>query len=222
MSELGDFFTMAETISRSGADRWGGVATVAQNREDRLPVEDAVAKWQQIYALFGATGESMRDEVFAAVNGYFAVNGCSPYGKYSREVKTAGGIRVGASELTRITGRLEGDIRQFLRGRLKESYESLKHSRVLKDDEAALAKAEASGIPRHLVHLLADWLRHCEFLTPEEEDIYTKVSSKNITDARERRVSGRADEGKRGDLLHDEPSVVFDRGGLGGQNAVSY
>lgn len=183
-----------------GADRWARVAVAAPEREDRLPLEPTVAKWQKIYEAFGATGENARDEVFVAVNAYFAVNGCSPEGKYSREVVTGGGTRRSVDVVVKITGRLEGDIRQFLRGKMKDSYECLKNSAVLKSDEGVLARAEAQGIPRHLVHLVADWFKGCEFLTAEEQDVYDRVSARNIAEARGRRAQAKGEAGRRADL----------------------
>jgi len=209
MSILGDLFAMDTDVEVSGAvpsrERWGRVPAVPQERENRLPMEETVAKWQQIYNLFGARGEPERDQVFAALNGYCAVNGASPHGNYSRSIKTAGGVSVPVSDVVKITGRLEGDIRQFLRGRMKDSYECLKFGKVLKEDSQALAKAEAVGIPRHMVHLLADWLRDCEFLTADEEDVYKRVSSKNIHDAIARVNSGNV--GARRADLSDIPST---------------
>jgi len=190
--------------SMSSADRWARTPAVPQQREDTLPEEAAVAKWQQIYNLFGATGESARDEVFVAVNGYMAINGASPDGRYSREIKTAGGVSVSASEVIKITGRLKGDVRQFLRGMSKKSYECLKHSAVLREDTHALARAESAGIPRHMVHLLADWLRGCEWLTAEEEDIYKVVSSRNIASAQTRG----SEKEVRGDMGNSVVEVV--------------
>jgi len=213
----------ASVTKTSSVDRWGAIAGVSQEREDRLPVDVATGKWQRIYNLFQAKDEKGRDDVFAAVNAYFAINGCSPLGRYSREVKTEGGTRVSASDIVKVTGRLEGDVRQFLRARLKDSYESLKYSGYLKRDESALAKAEEKGIPRHLVHLLADWFKDCEYFTAEEADIYVKVSRATIADAKDRRrdvePTRRAD-GQSDEVTAASPPPAF--AGGRGPSAVSY
>lgn len=213
----------AVVYSQSAKERWSKVATVGQQREDRLPLEITVAKWGQIYRLFGASDEKAQDAVFAAVNGYFAVNGCSPSGKYSREIRTADGKSVLASHVIKITGRLEGDIRQFLRGRMKDSYEVLRYTDVVMKDEAAVGAAELNGIPRHCAYLMADWLKDCEFLTSEEQDVYVAVSAKNIRKAKLRAQEGVAGPGKRADLGEPEegPSVASPPvGPMGGGRAT--
>jgi len=194
-----DMADSSAVARRSPSERWGALRGRVQEREDRLPSTQAVSGWSRIYALFGATGESAQDDVFCAVNAYFAKNGCSPYGKYARNIVTTDGVSVCASDVVKITGRLEGEIRQFLRGRLKDSYDSLRISGYLTEDEDAKAMAEEKGIPRHLVHLLADWLKGCEYLTADESDIYVKVSKVNIASARERRAAPEVG-GKRADI----------------------
>jgi len=197
MSLFGDLFdspqvsmsneSSANVVRVTPKDRWSKVDVVSQAREDRMPESEANVMWTKIYTLFGATGETARDRVFAAVNGYFAINGCSPTGDYVRSISDASGQERLASDVVRITGKTKGDIRRFLRGKLKLSYECLKHSRVLHDDEAALARAELRGIPRQYVYLLADWLSECEFLTAGEEAVYRDVSAKVLAMARRRR-----------------------------------
>lgn len=190
-------------------DRWGKVSTSVQEREDRLSLSATTAKWSKIYRLFGATTEDSRDEVFVAVNGYFAVNGCSPDGRYARDIRTGGGVAVSSSDVVRITGKLEGDVRQFLRGKLKESFESLKNSTVLTEDEATLAKAESLGIPRHMVYLVADWLKGCEYFSVDEAEVYIAVSRKTIQAAAARRAEVGSNTGRRADLgSEDDVSAV--------------
>lgn len=199
----GDAFVNAATA----VERWGRVPAVVQEREDRLPEHEGDAKWNAIYRLFGARDEGARDEAFVAVNAYFAVNGCSPYGKYSRVVRTAGGVEVPVAHVVKVTGRLEGDIRQFLRSKLENSYNAMKFGRALFDDEAALARAESRGIPRHLVYLLCDWFKDCEYLTAEEEEIYKAISARNIAGARARRELAKSEVGSRADIGADVTSV---------------
>lgn len=211
MNDLEFLATMSDShanvAARGGASRWARVAVAQPQLEGRMPLETAVAKWQQIYNLFHANGEDARDEVFTAVNGYFALNGCSPSGRYSRDIVTGSGVRVPVDAVVKITGRLEGDIRQFLRGMMLESYECLKYTTVLSGNEAALAKAESLGIPRHMVHLLADWFKDCEYFTADEQSVYGKVSQAVIAQAVSRKNQAAKLDGKRADLQADDPVV---------------
>jgi len=195
------------SVPLSEAERWSGVPALPQQREDRLPPEDAAVMWNRIYEEFGANSETARDEAFAAVTLYFLVNGASPSGKYARLVRTAGGSVVPVDSIVKIIGRLEGQIRQFLRSDMKKSYACLKHTSAVKSDRALCDKAERLGVPRGAAWLLADWLRDCEYLTGEEAVIHGKLSEKLISDASVRRrapngISHRIEEG-RYDVEHD-------------------
>jgi len=121
------------------------------------------------------------------VNLYFWVNGCSPEGRYARNVRTGGGIEVPAASIVKITGVLEGEIRQFLRARMQSSYEALRFSRATRADAAMCDKAEGLGVPRDKAFLLADWLRNCEFMTPEEAGIHAALAERQIAKANRRR-----------------------------------
>jgi len=174
-------------VSLTAAERWSNVASVPQQREDRLPEHEAAAKWSRVYELFGAGSESSRDEAYAAVQLYFLVNGCSPAGKYARDVRTGGGTLVPIDSVVKITGKLEGEIRQFLRAHMRKSYECIKYSSAVREDRALTDKAEVLGVGRDKAYLLADWLRGCEFLTGEESAIHQGLSQKLIRDANYRR-----------------------------------
>lgn len=214
MSLFGNLFEMTETGDRSAAgqvslaERWSGVAAVPQQREDRLPYEEALAKWSRIYELFGASSESSMDEAFAAVNLYFLVNGASPSGRYARTVRTAGGTSVAVDSIVKITGKLEGEIRQFLRSDMNKTYYCLKLSPAIKADRALQDKAERLGVPRTSAWLLADWLRDCEYLTGEEAAIHGALSVKLINDANARRRAPVASHRIERDVVEaDEPSA---------------
>jgi len=203
MSVYGNLFDMADVefpsqyggSQRAGAagrvsqeERWAAVSAVPQQREDRLPMEEARAKWSRIYEMFGARSEDSMDEAFAAINLYFLVNGCSPAGKYARKVRTAGGIEIPVDSVVKITGRLEGEIRQFMRADMEKTYNCLKFTPAVRQDQALQDKAERLGVPREKAWLLADWLRDCEYLTGEEAALHTSLSKMLITDANERRT----------------------------------
>jgi len=189
---FGNLFEMSENIFAPmgqvhEAERWSAVPAVPQQREDRLPMEEAGAKWGRIYELFGANSENSMDEAFAAVNLYFLVNGGSPSGKYARSVRTAGGVVVPIDSVVKVTGKLEGEIRQFLRADMRKTYNCLKYSPAVSGDRALQDKAERLGVPRHQCWILADWLRDCEYLTGEEAAIHSKLSTKLIAEANARR-----------------------------------
>jgi len=229
MQDLSEFFNMATSSSsnvgvssKSAKERWASVSAVPQPREDRLPMELAVPMWQKIYSLFGAKGEKDQDEAFVAVQGFFCANGCSPAGHYSREVKTGGGVVVPSSDIVKVTGRLEGDVRKFLRARMRDSYEALKYSAVVMQDEVLLQKAESVGIPRSMAFLLADWLKDCECFNAEEQDLYQKVSRRTLEAARVRRTKPSGETAKRADAGEEEVSPEVHQGGAFFSAPVSY
>jgi len=170
--------------------RWASVAAVPQASENSDTAAESQLKWSKIYKLFGASGETEQDEVFAAVNAYFLRNGASPNGRYSKPIRTAGGKQVQAGEVVKITGRLEGEIRQFLRGRLEDSYNLLKHNPMFKDDEVLAASAEGAGVPRGMGWLTADWLgQNCVYFVGEEHDVYAALRTSKIANAYNKRAA---------------------------------
>lgn len=176
-------------VHATKAQRWASVSVVRQAGENADTPEQSKMKWRKIYTLFGARGESEQDEAFAAVNAYFLRNGASPRGKYQKPIKTAGGQSVEAGEIVKITGRLEGEIRQFLRGRLEDSYLFLKHNAAIKDDEELATIAENAGVPRDACWLLADWLgRDCPYFVGSEADTYNRLRTSKIANARAKQV----------------------------------
>jgi hypothetical protein len=201
----------------SKQQRWSNVGAVAQARENADTAVESKAKWSKIYRLFGASSENQQDEVFAAVNLYFLVNGASPKGKYMKPVRTAGGVEVPSGEVVKITGRLPGELRQFLRGRLEDSYVMLKHNPVVKEDEDLATVAENAGVPRALSWLLADWLgRDCKYFVGIEGDIYNKLRSSKIRNAYDKQAVAQDDV----DLVREyapEAKMVASHGGAATQ-----
>jgi len=174
--------------SQTKASRWASVSVVPQAAESADTPAQSRAKWSSIYTLFGARGETEQDEVFAAVNAYFLRNGASPAGKYSKPIRTAGGVEVEAGAVVKITGRQEGEIRQFLRGRLEDSYLFLKHNPAIRADEHLAGAAENAGMPRDYCWLLADWLgRDCPHFVGMEGEIYSKLRASKIAVAGKKR-----------------------------------
>lgn len=155
--------------------RYESVGVPVVEHEDRFPQEAATDVWEDIYTLFRATSEQTRDEVRVAVYAYFAVNGTSRVGKYSRGV-TSGSETVVVHEIVKqITG---GTIREFFRADVVDAYHALKDSGVLENDEVFVQKALDKGVPRGFVHCAVDFLRGCPEFTNEEKQ-YSDAAFKN-------------------------------------------
>lgn len=172
--------------------RWAAVSVLPQARENADTEVEARYKWSKIYQLFSASGETEQDEVFAAVTAYFWKNGCSPEGKYRKPVQTAGGKEAMSGEIVKVTGKVPGEIRQFMRGRLHDSYLFLKHNRALQDDEEMATRAENAGVSRSMSWLLADWFgRDCPYFVGDEASVYNALRTSTIAVAnRKRHVAG--------------------------------
>jgi len=183
---MDDLENIVAAASRA-QNRWASVDVVSQPRENADTESGAKAKWSRVYNLFDARSESLQDEVFGAVNYYFLTNGCSPKGKYRKPIRTAAGTEVSSGEIVKITGRLEGEIRQFLRGRLRDSYMFLKHNAAIKDDDDLCTVAENAGVPRSMCWMLADWLgRDCQYFVGDEATVYNQLRTSKIAAAREK------------------------------------
>lgn len=180
-------------VSSSKANRWASVSVVPQAAESADTSLACKAKWSKIYKLFNASREAEQDEVFAAVNAYFLRNGASPRGKYSKPIRTAGGAEVLSGEVVKITGKLEGEIRGFLRGRLEDSYLFLKNNEGVLQDEALQAIAQNAGVPHSQCWLLADWLgRDCPYFISDEAEVYNKLRTAKIANAYDKNAVAQA------------------------------
>jgi len=179
------------TVAQAARDRWSAVEVVPQYSESSDEPAVAGAKWARIYRLFQANGEAEQDAVFAAVNMYFLRNGCSPEGSYSKPIRTAGGVEVDSGDVVKITGKLEGEIRRFMRGRLEDSYNFLKYNPGVLNDDDLRARAESLGVPSRYRFLLADWLgSDCRYFVGEEADIYAGLRNSLIARAKMRKMRG--------------------------------
>jgi len=175
--------------TKTGLERWSSVVVPEQPTETAMDKAVADGKWSQIYALAGASGESERDGVYAAVLAYFTKNGTSPEGNYKHPVSMPNGKKLPAGEIVKITGKLDGEIRQFVRADLRKAYECVKNLPALKTDPYLLAEAERWGISGGRVYLLADFLSKCPFFVGDEDRVYESVRSSRISDAAERRAA---------------------------------
>jgi len=130
-------------------------------------------------------------------------NGTSVRGKYAKPVRTAGGVEVSAGEIVKITGKVEGEIRQFMRGRLADSYMFLKHNAAVSQDGELVAKAQNAGLLREQVWLLADWLGdNCPYFVGDEADVYRRYRASTIALSNERR---RQDPGVQDRVIESAP-----------------
>jgi len=180
-----------DPVTRPTVDTsWEAVGVPVQAGEDRDTREVADGKWRRIYVLFGANTEALYREVKLAWWVYCAKNGSSPEGKYSKPVRTASSTRaVTAGEIVAITGRTEGEVREFNRSYLEDSYRALKSNQEWRKDPELVAKAQAKSLPIEAMHLLADWFgKSCPYFTPQEAKLYVQVSGVTIADARARRA----------------------------------
>lgn len=201
-------------------NRWAAVGVVSQPRENADTEDEARVKWSRIYHLFEARTEAQQDEVFAAVNLYFLTNGCSPSGRYRKPIRAAGGVEVSSGEVVKICGRLEGEIRQFLRGRLRDSYLFLKFNQAIKDDEDLCTVAENAGVSRSMCWMLADWLgKDCKYFVGDEASVYNALRTSKIAAAREKEsvatgpvdhVRANAPEAKMSDRVSRTPMTNSD------------
>jgi len=180
---------------RNAKQRWSAVQVPVQERESALPEAVAVEKWQRIYALFGAggTSEAQQDAMYLAVLVYFVKNGCSPSGDYKRPIRTSDGREAMSGDVVRVTGKLEGEIRQFLRAHEKKSVEALKYSASPAQDPYLAALAEKYGITEGRVYLLADWLKDSPYLMGDEVRVYEDARRARIRDAQVRRMGQPSD-----------------------------
>lgn len=171
----------------SDEERWAAVSVPKQLTETMADPDVARGKWNAIYAACGVSSEGERDGVFGAVMHYFVKNGSSPEGRYAHVVNMPNGRKLPAGVVTKITGKLEGEIRQFLRADLKKTYTCVKHLKSLKEDEYLLAEAERWGIAGGRTWLLADFLNRCPYFVGDEDRVYEDVRAKKIAAAGERR-----------------------------------
>lgn len=163
--------------------RWEAVPefAIASERADTEKVSNE--RWNVIYADFAATADPAKDEVFSAVNAYFAKNGSSPEGGYKRPIR-ANGKDLSADVIVKRVGTADGAIRKFLRGKLKDSTLALKHSKAIRKDPEMCAQALLYGLSPEQAWLLADWLvPKNTYLTVEEEQIATRIRTGRISTA---------------------------------------
>lgn len=195
LSSLYDAMSASPEVSQPAKagkkSRWADVR-VPPAQDERSEAPDTSARhWAEWESKFGASSEAAKNEVFVATQLYLTKNGASPYGKYARSI-TANGVAVVASELITITGRGEGAIRQFMRGRLQDTVECGRTNMCFRNDDSLRGAAADYGLAPEQAWLLGDWLVPSNpWLTAEEYDIATSMRATNIK---------RANANQRGDV----------------------
>jgi len=176
---------------------------IASERAD--DAETATRRWKVVYGMFSAKKDAEQDKVFAAVNAYFAKNGSSPEGGYTKDITAAGGS-VAASEVVKLVGTADGALRKFLRGKLKDSTHTLKYSGDCAADKEMVAEALSYGLPPEEAWLLADWLvPKNAYLTMEEAQVAERIRNHKIVNANMNRGGARVGVG--GVRTSDEPQA---------------
>lgn len=184
-----------------GARSSKGWADVIPKQVDKVGImSDAEANqvWEKMYSMAGipAGSEKSKKALRAGVYGYCALNGTSREGSYSGYIKLVDGTDVPAAIIPRAAGIRE--VRRFLRGCMRESYDFLKYSGWVEKQSNFIARCSNLGIGATVAFATADWLSDCEYFTPEEMHAHNRSFTVGITRAR------RARDGKTLEAVEDE------------------
>lgn len=151
--------------------------------------EQAVLKvWKRMYALarMSAPSEKQQKAFRLAVYAYCVVNGSSREGKYTGTMVLNDGTVVDAAVIPQAATKMH--VRKFLRGNMKESYEALKMSGVIEEDERYVAKVAAFGVAPEAAFATADWMADCPHFTPSENRAHLAARDHGLQ--RSRRARG--------------------------------
>lgn len=162
--------TAATTTSSSGAGtkkvEWKKYRPKALVYEDTVLLRSLDEIWADIYRAVGANNEAQQREARVAAYAYAATNGTSREGNYEGVMVAASGWKFPASVVIRFT--TKSHIRRFFRANMNESYEALKESEVLVDDERFMSGVVNDGVPAEAYMAKCDWLKDCSLMTPQE------------------------------------------------------
>jgi len=168
---------------KSGVVNWADYKPKVSPSEDALSVEECKEVWAKIekYAgLFGISEDDKRS-VRLATYAYFARNGTSRDGDYSRSIVLNNGKKLEAAAIKRAVGFYP---RKFMRGCMEESYVALKSSGVMDEDERFCAKAASYGVSSDCAFAIADWFDECPYFTPKEKQAHEAAKNYGLTRAR--------------------------------------
>lgn len=172
--------------ARAIREKYENVEAPDVEHEDRLSTDKAQEIWNDLYALFGASGEGAQTNVRVAVYGYYAVNGASRRTPHNANITTSDGVSVASAEVLRVIQR--DRIRKFVRSDVADAYGALKYTNVITGDEIFCKKVETEKkIPAAYVYCAVDYLRGCPEFSPEEEkyaNLAFKISIERASNAR--------------------------------------
>jgi len=173
-------------MADSGETDWKAVKPTGVDHEDTMNSAKVKKVWTEIYKLAGLKNpdETTQRAMRMAVYVYGCLNGTSREGNYNGEMRLSNGTAVPASVIPRATGKMQ--IRQFYRGNMNESYEALKQSGVIEEDERFVAKVAQLGISASCAFATSDWMGDCPLFTPAETAAYN--ASFNVGLQRSRRA----------------------------------
>lgn len=169
--------------------------------------KDAV--WNKIYAAagLGSGSEVEKKSLRCAVYVYTAVNGTSPSGEYTGDIRSSKGTTLAASALPTAAGQL--NIRRFMRANARESLRFFRESRVLESRDELLAKCDMYGIRGDDAVALCDWFDTTVGLTPREQAAQASIKNFSLKRARAAR-GGKSVETVREELLDDNVEAQGD------------
>lgn len=178
-------------------EKFEAVEAPTIEHEDRLSTEAAQEVWNDLYLLFGATGEGAQTAVKVAIYGYYAVNGASQRTPHNGSITTSEGTSVPAADVLKVIQK--GRLRKFLRSDVVEAYSALKHTDVLTGDDVFCAKvASEKQVPAMYAYCAVDFLRGCSEFTPDESHYAEKAFKLSIQ---------RAATARRGNSIEHEDYV---------------
>lgn len=202
---------MTEAPSRSAAggsargDRqnvtdWEALSPIAVDYEDALGPAKVQSNWNKLYSLAGlrAPNEDTQRAFRLAVYVYAAINGTSREGSYSGSITMSNGHSFEAAIIPNAVGKMQ--IRKFFRGNMTESYNALKQSKVLENDERFVAKVSSFGVSAQDAFATADWFANCPHFTPAERHAYDVSFNYSVTRARRNRQGRNLEEVEHGRL----------------------
>lgn len=192
---------------KDGKLEWEKLVPVSVDYEDAMNREQVREIWQKMYKLAKLRNPS--EEVQAAfrlaVYMYACLNGSSRAGNYAGLVTMSDGTTFPASVISQSMAGLS--IRRFLRGNMNESYEALKMSRCIEQDERYVQKVfNEVQAPASCAFATADWLTSCPLFTPEERKYH--LASFNYSIRRARLARGNRDLESVEKTVSDEALVA--------------
>jgi len=170
------------TRSQKLRDKYASLSVTAVEHEDRLDPSAAQDVWNDIYSVFGASGEGAQTNVRVAIYGYYAVNGTSRRTPHNCDITTSDGVTIASADVLKCIGK--ENIRKFMRSDVADAYFALKETDILTNDAVYSTKMERErGVPRSYCYVAVDYLRGCPEFTPDEARYAEKAFQLSISRA---------------------------------------